>query len=390
MVLPPGQRRSGEWIDDTLRRRLAERGLSAKAPAAGRFPRQRVELFRGPDAAAAVDRAFYERGWTDGLPIVAPTLARVEALARAAGRALEDDLGELAPFDAVATVEKVAACAAMAGCWPEHFPLVVAAVEAVASPEFNLAGVQTTDENVAPLLLVSGPSAAALGLNSGFGVLGPGWRANAVIGRALRLVLHCVGGGWPAAVSYAGAGQPGRYTLCVAENDAVCAEIGWPTVREELGFGAGDDVLVVQRAETAVNVTGGLDEIASVMSSACSFFAALHHGVSAVMLAPFVARELAAQGRSKADVREELWRRGRLPGELWRGSWIRRRVLGEATERTGGLEDRQVVRRPEDLTLFVAGGDAPIPQHVWFPSWGFPPCRIARPVKAPGGGSGGG
>ena len=106
----------------------------------------------------------------------------------------------------------------MAGCRPEHLPVVLAAVRAIADPAFNLRGVQTTDENVTPLIVVCGPVAPAhTGMNASFGALGPGWQANAAIGRAVRLVMHNIGGGWPAAVSFAGLGQPGRYTLCLAE-----------------------------------------------------------------------------------------------------------------------------------------------------------------------------
>src|SRR3954453_4123181 len=148
VVLPVAQRADGSWIDDTLAARTAEAGLGARAPEAGQFPRQRVELYRGPDAADEVERAFRRRGWTDGLPIVVPTTGRVQELVRASGRAPHDVLGKMAPLGGLATVERVAANAVMAGGGVEQFPFVVAAVEAVCDPAFNLAGVQTTDENV--------------------------------------------------------------------------------------------------------------------------------------------------------------------------------------------------------------------------------------------------
>ena len=147
-----------------------------------------------------------------------PTRARAgqpQRIARAAAV-----VAELDPLKGQASVEKIAANAVMAGCEPEHRPGVLAAVAAIAEPEFNLRGVQTTDENVAPLIIVSGPVARDLDINSGFGALGPGWRANAAIGRALRMVMNNIGGGWPGAVSFAGLGQPARYTLCPAETAA--------------------------------------------------------------------------------------------------------------------------------------------------------------------------
>ena len=374
LLIPAGQRANGAWIDDTLVRRARERGMTARLTEAGRFPRQRVEVLRGGDAGAL----YYRRGWTDGLPIVPPTLDRVDAMLRACPRGRNESLGELDPLKGVATVERVAANAVMAGCAPEHFPVVVAAVEALADPAFNLRGVQTTDENVAPLILLSGPVVERLEVNAGFGMLGPGWQANAAIGRAVRFVMNNIGGGWPEAVSFAGLGQPGRYTLVLAENAAASP---WEPLHEELG---GENVLALMRAETAINVTGGLDDLASVMGSAASAFNMAWEGKAAVVMAPFVAQELAGQGWSKADAKEALWRRGRMPRAEFEKLWLRTRLIGgerwpEWTEGEGGVP---AVARPEDIVLIVAGGDIPIPQCAWFPSWGFPPCCVVKEIAA--------
>jgi len=190
---PAGQRASGEWIDDTLRERAAERGMLGKITLAADFPRQRIEVIRAADPFGTVNEVFYRRGWTDGLPIVPPTLGRVDEMLARAGRGRNDVVGELEPLGGVATVEKIAVNAVMAGCRPEHLLLVIAAVEAIVDPVFNLRGVQTTDENVTPLLIVSGRAAAELEINASFGALGPGWRANATIGRALRLAMNNIG-----------------------------------------------------------------------------------------------------------------------------------------------------------------------------------------------------
>ena len=374
LLIPAGQRANGAWIDDTLVQRAREKGITARLTEAGRFPRQRVEVLRGGDAGAL----YYRRGWTDGLPIVPPSLDRVDAMLRGCGRGRNESLGELDPLKGVATVERVAANAVMAGCAPEHFPVVLAAVEALADPVFNLRGVQTTDENVAPLILLSGPVVERLEVNSGFGMLGPGWHANAAIGRAVRFVMNNIGGGWPEAVSFAGLGQPGRYTMVLAENAAANP---WEPLHEELG---GENVLVLMRAETAVNVTGGLDDLASVMGSAASAFNMAWEGKAAVVMAPFVAQELAGQGWSKADVKEALWRRGRMPRPDFDRLWLRTRLIsGERwPEWTEGQDAVPAVARPEDIVLIVAGGDIPIPQCAWFPSWGFPPCCIVKEIDA--------
>jgi hypothetical protein len=379
VVLPAGQRAAGEWIDDTLRRRAQERGLLSRTPLAGKFPRQRVEVVRAADAVEEVNALFEARGWTDGLPVVPPTLARVEAMGAATARAPSDVLGEVEPLRGEATVEKIAANAVMAGCRPEHFPVVLAAVEAVLDPAFNMRGVQTTDENVAPLIVVSGPLAARLGINAGFGALGPGWRANAAIGRAVRLVMLNLGGGWPGAVSLAGLGQPGRYTLCLAERE----DSPWPPLHVELGYGPEQSTVTVLRAETVVNVTGGLAEVASVMASAASAFTMLHEGRVAVVIAPFVAGRLAAQGWSKDDIRRRLHAQARVPVAAWQSWWLRATARRWPTWITEAPDTLPVVKEPGDITLVVAGADLAIPQLAYVPSWGFPPCRVTREIAAP-------
>jgi hypothetical protein len=383
VLLPAGQRASGEWIDDTLRARAEEKELLARTPLAGDFPRQRVELIRDADPTAEVNRLFLLRGWTDGLPIVPPTLGRVEEALAQTALERHASLGEMEPLGGVATVEKVAANAVMAGCRPEYFPVVLAAVQAILDPAFNLRGVQTTDENVAPLLIVNGPAARRLGINAGWGALGPGWPANAAIGRAVRLVMTNLGGGWPGAVSFAGLGQPARYGLCLAERE----DTPWPSLHVELGYRPEQSTVTVLRAESVINVTGGLDELASVIGSAASLFGILHSGKPGVILSPFTARRLAADGRTRADVRRELFARGRLPAEVWRASWIRTAVRATdwpewATAAAAGGAI-PAVREPDDLTLIVAGADLPIPQHVYCPSWGYPPCRVTREIAAP-------
>ncbi|MDA1097754.1 MAG: hypothetical protein O2967_02125 [Proteobacteria bacterium] len=387
ILLPTGQRASGEWIDDTLYSRAEEQGLLDRLTQVAAFPRQRVEVVRGADAEARVNEMFYRRGWTDGLPIVAPTMARVDAMLRAGGRPRQSVLGEAEPLKGVVTLEKVAINAVMAGCEAAHMPVVLTAAEALLAPEFNLRGVQTTDENVTPLLLLSGPMARTMHMNSRFGALGPGWRANAAIGRAVRLIMHNLGGGWPAAVAFAGLGQPGRYSLCLAEDEEFNP---WESLREELGFAREDNVLVVQRAESVVNVTGGLDDLASVMASATSAFSRLHGGTVAVILAPYIAKLLADEGKSKADVKAYLHANSRAPAAAFEKSWLPARLAGQtkfprwvkAGLAAGGVP---AVEKPDDITVIVAGGDIPIPQCAYMPTWGFPACRIARKIDLPPG-----
>ena len=385
IVIPTGQQAAGAWIDDTLKQRAAEQGLAAKVPLAADFPRQRVEVIRGPGAEERLQQLFLRRGWGDGLPVVPPTVARVKAALAFVDRAPTEILGEVEPLKGLATVEKIAANAVMAGCRPEYLPVVIAAVECLLDDTFNLRGVQTTDENVTPLVIVNGPMARELDINGSFGALGPGWQANATIGRAIRLVMHNIGGGWPGAVAFAGLGQPGRYTLCLAENEQ---QSPWPPLHVEAGLPAEASAVTVTRAETVINITGGLAEIASVMGSAASGFGILWSGKPAVLIAPALAAECARKGMSKDDVRRFLWERGRWRREAWQTSWLSQRIVANRgwpdwVEEAAKAGDIPAARSPDDIVLVVAGGDIPIPQNAYCPSWGFPPACVTREVRLP-------
>ena len=385
IVLPTGQQAGGGWIDDTLKQRAAEQGLLSKVPLAAQFPRQRIEVVRGPNAEERVQELCLRRGWSDGLPVVPPTVARVKTALAFTDRAPSEELGEVEPLKGLATVEKIAANAVMAGCRPEYLPVVLAVVEGLLDPDFNLRGVQTTDENVTPLIVVNGPIARELDVNARFGALGPGWQANASIGRAIRLVMHNIGGGWPGAVAFAGLGQPGRYTLCLAENEA---QSPWVPLHVEAGLAAEASAVTLTRAESVINVTGGLAEIASVMGTAASGFGILWSGRPTVLLAPAVAADCARRGMAKDDVRRFLWERGRWRRDDWQSSWLTERIVANRrwpdwVEEAAKSGDIPAARSPHDIVLVVAGGDIPIPQNAYCPSWGFPPARITREIRLP-------
>jgi len=384
---PAGQTASGAWIDDTLRARVEERGMQSRWPLVADFSRQRVEVVRGVEPHAEASRLYDLRGWTDGLPIVPPTTGRVEEMLDFSPLSRDVVIGELDPLKGVASVEKIAVNAVMAGCRPDYFPIVLAVVQAIAEPEFNLRGVQTTDENVTPLILVNGPIAKQIGMNDGFGCLGPGWRANATIGRAIRLIMQNIGGGWPAVVAFAGLGQPGRYTLCFAENEA---QSPWAPFHVDQGFDAAQNIVTVLRAESAINVTGGLEEVASVMGSAASAFSWLHGGIVTAAISPATAAALAKDGVSKEEARRWLHENGRISAEALKSLWIYRNV-GKAKEwpawAEAAIEAGAVppVADPEKITLVVAGGDVPIAQQAYFPTWGYPDCRIMKEIALPSG-----
>jgi len=382
---PSGQTLAGTWIDDTLRARVEEQNMRDRWPLVAEFPRQRVEVVRGIDPAMEVSRLFDLRGWTDGLPIVAPTTGRVEEMLDYAPLSRDSVIGELEPLKGQATVEKLAINAVMAGCRPDYFPILIAAVEAISEPEFNLRGVQTTDENVTPLILVNGPIARQIGMNDGFGCLGPGWRPNATIGRALRLIMQNIGGGWPSVVAFAGLGQPGRYTLCFSENEL---QSPWQPFHVDASFASNQNVVTVLRAESIINVTGGLEEVASVMGSAASAFSWLHGGIVTVVISPATAVALERDGITKEEARQWLHANGRISSDELKTLWIYKNV-GKAKEwpawALSAIEKGNVppVKNPDKIALIVAGGDIPIAQQAYFPTWGYPDCRIMKEVALP-------
>ena len=164
------------------------------------------------DDFEAVQALYLESGWTDGLPIMPPTLERVEAMLASTPLSPQDIIGEIPPNWGSATVEKLAVNAMMAGCRPEYLPVIIAAVEAMCDEVFNLYAIQATTHPCAPLIIVNGPICEELGLHGGSGAFGPGWQPNATIGRAVRLVQLNVGGAHPGVGDMSTQGAPSKYT----------------------------------------------------------------------------------------------------------------------------------------------------------------------------------
>src|SRR5262249_12814062 len=184
-------------------------------------------------------------------PFVPPTEERVRAMIAGSGRPAAEVIGVVPPRWAEATVANIAVNAVMAGCLPRHMPLVIAAVSAACDPEFGLYSVQATTHPRAVLMLVSGPMIADLGLNVAHGALGPGFRANAACGRAMRLVLMNVGGAIPGAGDQATHGSPAKFSYCIAENEAATP---WEPFRVTRGFDLADTTVTVFSGEGPHNI----------------------------------------------------------------------------------------------------------------------------------------
>ena len=178
-------------------------------------------------------------------------------------------VAQLPPNWGDATVERLAINAVMAGCLPEYLPVIVAGVSAMSDPAFNLYAIQATTHSSAPLFIVNGPIRQKLGMNSSSGAYGPGWRANATIGRAVRLALLNIGGGYPGVGDMSTQGAPSKYTYCVAENEEANP---WETLHVERGFDAGQNTVTVVGAEPPHNIndhTGSTaEEILTIIAGA--------------------------------------------------------------------------------------------------------------------------
>jgi hypothetical protein len=315
-----------------------------------------------------LDDEFDARGWTDGLPVVAPTRARVDAMLAFADRLPDLELGTMPPRQGVVTVEILAVNAVMAGCRPEYFPVVVAAVEALLDPAFNLFAVQATTHPCAPCLIVNGPIAAELGINARYGAFGPGVRANATIGRAIRLVLLNVGGAHPGILDRSTQGQPAKYAYCVAENEA---ESPWPPLHVERGFAPTTSTVTVTAAEGPHNlndhISTNADGILATLRGAMNDMGANNaylYGQPTIAFGPEHAAILAADGYTKDAIREYVFDHVRLPRALWQQGGM----AGMFEDRFP-LEDHvPIVKTPEDLVIVVVGGFG---RHsCWLPTFG--------------------
>ena len=212
------------------------------------------DLIELADDLEAFNAYALEQRWSDGLPLIPPTEARVERMLAGSQHPHTTVIARLPVEDAECTVEKIAINAVMAGCRPDYMPLLIATVAAVAQPAFNLTGIQGTTNPVAPLLIVNGPVRQQLGINCAYGCFGPGWQANATLGRALRLLLINVGGGIPGVGDMAVMGQPGKYTMCIGENEAASP---WEPLHVERGFQRHQSTVTVVGVSGLYNVFGG-------------------------------------------------------------------------------------------------------------------------------------
>jgi hypothetical protein len=247
---PAGIRNDGKYIDDLLKQVMQASGAT-RPPLAGQFPHAKMEeIAITKDAFAEINELFYKRGWSDGLPIVPPTEERVQDMLRGTDLSPATVVSAVGPKLGLATVEKIAVNAAMAGCRAEYMPVLIAAVKAIAQESFQIGPIATTTGNDSPLVIVSGPIARQLGISSGPNALGRGWRANATIGRALHLIINNIGGSWPGVNDMSTLGQPMEFANCIAEADAEGGNHWGYLATAEFGYAPNANVVTVITVES--------------------------------------------------------------------------------------------------------------------------------------------
>ncbi len=306
-----GSKTQDPGMSEVLALRFGEQILQAR----------HVELAEAED----IMEACYDRGWSDGLPVVPPTPLRVMRMLSGSEREASEIVGNAPPDNVPCTIEKIAINAVMAGCKPEYFPVVIASVEAALQDRFCMHGLLCTTYFSSPVMVVNGPITKQIGMNSGINALGQGNRANATIGRALQLIIRNVGGGVPGGIDRACMGNPGKYTYCFAEDES---DDNWLSLSMDRGF---------QRKDSVVSLFAGdglqpvLDQQSRTPESLAKSMAMSLRSVAhtklfgmadaILVVCPEHRRVFREGGWSKAELRKALYEELKTPGsEIIRGA----------------------------------------------------------------------
>jgi hypothetical protein len=304
---------------------------------------------------ADVVEFFYQQGWTDGLPVVPPTPQKVSEFLEYTGKLPDDILGTIPARNRVITAEKVAINAVMAGCLPNYMPVIVAAIEAMCQEEFNLHGISATTGGTAPLLIVNGPAIQQLNINYGVNCFGPGVRANATIGRAIRLILMNVGGSIPGVLDKACLGHPGKYSYCIAEDEEGNP---WEPLSMERGIPVGISAVTVFAGEAPhyVNSQAGGTGERLVGTIANAMKGTVYAGGNWVLvLCPEHVTIFKKDGWTKAEIREAVYERAT------RSLADYKRLVGLPESAINAEDEASIyhhISSPDELLIVTAGGGA--------------------------------
>lgn len=294
-------------------------------------------------AAADLVEACFERGWTDGLPVVPPTEARVLEILDGTPRMPDEIIGLIPPNRVECTIEKIAINAVMAGCLPQYMPVVLAVVEAALIPEFNLHAILATTNAVSPVVMVNGPIARSIGMNAKGNVFGQGNRANASIGRALQLLVRNVGGGLPGEIDRSVFGNPGKYSFCFAEDEE---DPRWESYAVEQGYAPDASTVTLFAGE---GVTPIIDHMARTPEELCDSYVGCLLATYNRRQVNEVAAFLVVGGEHQKLFHDAGWSKQRLREELDGKLRIPVRDLVPGRSGLGGLTPEE--RRNPDLML---------------------------------------
>jgi len=344
--------------------RSVEPGIAERLEAEMSGSRLRARRIEIPAAEDPIE-FMYEQGLTDGLPVVPPTPERVLRMLAGTRRDPQDVVAIVPPNMAPATVEKVAINAVMAGCKPEYLPVVIAALEAVCTDEFNIHGVNATTWSASTIIVVNGPIRHRIGMNMGLNALGHGNRANSTIGRALKLVLRNVGGAKPGGVERSTLGTPGKYGVCFAEWEE---RSPWEPLHVERGFRPDQSVVTVfgiegsprgimdQRSRTAAQLAGSL----GLALEACMHPRMHNQGDVLLVIAPEHVDTLWRDGWTKAMIRERIQEVTARPLRELLPDAISGEGMSAPPNATAETLNARIpkFRSPDNIHIVVAGGEA--------------------------------
>lgn len=314
---------------------------------------------------------LYERGVTDGLPVVPPTEDRVRRMLAATRRDPDELIGEIGPNYGRATVEKIAINAVMAGCHASYFPVVLAGVEAMCEEQFCIHGINVTTFSATPMAILNGPVRGALGVNCGHNALGHGFRANATIGRALRLIIINVGGAKPHEITKATLGHPAQYTFCIGENEE---DSPWEPLHVEKGFAADRSTITLFGGHSPMQINDHASRTAEqlALSLGWTMAALWNHknyplfSDTVLVVGPEHAKTFAQDGWSKDDLRRFLFENVRRSLRELRPGVNGGEGAGVSMLRTPE-KDREPPTddtlypkfpKPDSIVIIVAGGTA--------------------------------
>lgn len=348
-------------------------------------PGRLADLVDVPADIGALSRELARRQWSDGLPVIPPTEERVAAMLARTDRDPLDVVGILPPRQGEATVHALAVNAVLAGCEPRLFPILLAAFEGIVDARFNIASLNSTTHPCGVFVLVNGPLAAQAEIASGAGCFGPGFPANATIGRAVRLALINIGGAWPGAGDRATQGSPAKFSFCAAENQTANP---WGAYHVDRGFDPSVSTVTVFGCEGPHNIQehgsntaeGVLRTIAGSMGEAGSNNL-FRGGEPLLVLGPEHATTIAADGYDRRAIQQFIFEHARYPARLldpwFRGDYRYRLPAGHEDEADRPDLEFPVIDRPEDLHIVVAGG--PGKHSSWLSTFGtqtFPQTMV--------------